>query len=337
MGNLMTIPIVFSANNYYIPYAAVAIQSIMEHGNKENDYRFYILHKGISDEFVLLLRGQVSRFSNSSIDFINVSNYISEYNFFVSRHISVESYFRLLIPYIFTNYDKVIYLDGDILCLADISELYNIELNGNLLSAVRDVGVSWYYRPKHFEYNTKIIYQVLLHLKKPEDYFNGGMQVLNAILFRKTYTLKYLFEFTASHEFQVHDQDVLNVLCEGKVHLLPFSWNFMRTSDAAYLPDHLKKQYLEAETNPKMIHFKPWNQGNYSPYLPFSEYFWKYAMQTPFYDIIIFRMKEKKLLASHSIEDQIFSDIKNRNGCGIKFIIKCFIIWVLSRFKKNPA
>jgi lipopolysaccharide biosynthesis glycosyltransferase len=332
----MTIPIVFSANNYYIPYTAVAIQSIMEHANRENSYRFYILHKDISEEFVYLLREQTSRFPNCLIDFIDVSNYISDYALFVSRQITVETYFRLLIPYILTDYNKVIYLDGDTLCLVDIAELYNTELNDNLLSAVRDVGVSWYYSPNHSEYASRI-YQVLLHLQKPENYFNAGMAVLNTDLFRKTFTLKYLFEFTASHEFQVHDQDVLNTLCEGKVRLLPFSWNFMKTDgDAEYLPEHLKKQYIEAKTNPKIIHFKPWTFGNYSPYLPFSEYFWRYAAQTPFYDLIISRMKEKKILPSHSIKEQIFLDIKNRNDCGIKFIIRCFIIWFLSIFKKNP-
>jgi lipopolysaccharide biosynthesis glycosyltransferase len=329
---MMTIPIVFSANNYYIPYASVAMRSIMEHSSKDNDYRFYILHKDISDEFAQLVREQVSWFSNCSVDFINVSNYISDYTFFISRHISVETYFRLLIPYIFTDYNKVIYLDGDTFCFVDISELYKIELNDNLSSAVRDVGVSWYYSQNHSEYNQKI-YQVLLHQKKPEDYFNAGMTVLNTDLFRKTFTQKYLFEFAASHEFQIHDQDVLNVLCEGKVHLLPFSWNFMRTSDSVYLPDHLKKQYLEAENNPKLIHFKPWNHGNYSPYLPFSEFFWKSAAKTPFYDLIISRMKEKGQLLSHSIKEQIFLNIKNRNDCGIRFIIKCFIIWFLSRIK----
>jgi lipopolysaccharide biosynthesis glycosyltransferase len=292
------------------------------------------LHKDISDEFVRLLREQLSRFSNCFIEFIDVSSYISKYDFFVSRHITIETYFRLLIPYIFINYDKVIYLDGDILCLIDISELYAIELNDNLLSAARDVGVSWYYSPKHSEYNSKI-YQVLLHLKKPEDYFNGGMQVLNIDLFRKTYTLNYLLEFVASHEFQVHDQDVLNTLCEGRVYLLPFLWNFMRTNNAIYLPEHLKKQYIEAENNPKIIHFKPWTYGNYTAYLPFSECFWKYATKTPFYDLIVSRMKEKKIIASHSIREQIFLDIKNRNNCGIKFIIKCFFIWIISRLKRN--
>jgi lipopolysaccharide biosynthesis glycosyltransferase len=329
----MTIPIVFSANDYFIPYTAVSIQSIMAHANKENDYRFYILHRDISDKFIRLLYEQTSQFPNCSIDFINVSEYISAYAFFVSRHISVETYFRLLIPYILMDYDKVIYLDGDILCLVDISELYKIELNNHLLSAVRDIGVSWYYSPSHSKYRSKI-YQVLLHLKNPEDYFNGGVIVFDTGFFRKIFTLKYLFEFAVSSKFQIHDQDVLNILCEEKVCLLPFTWNLMKTPDSIYLPEHLKKQYVEAENNPKIIHFKPWARGNYSPYLPFSELFWKYATQTPFYDLIISRMKEQKILATHSIRDQIFLDIKNRNNCGMRFIIKCLFIWIISRFKK---
>jgi lipopolysaccharide biosynthesis glycosyltransferase len=326
----MTIPVVFSADNNYIPYTAVAIQSIMENANKDDSYRFYILHKDVSDKFVRLLNEQLSQFSNCLIEFIDVSGYIVNYDFFVSRHLSIEAYFRLLIPYILPNYDKVIYLDGDIFCRVDISELYNLELNNNLLSAVRDIGVSWYYAPHHSEYYSQI-YHVLTHLRVPECYFNSGMLVIDTNLFRAAFTLEYLFDFSASHKFQVHDQDVLNTLCEGKVHLLPFKWNFMRTSEFIYLPENLKNQYIEAELNPKMIHFKPWTHGNYAPYLPFSEYFWNCAAKTPFYDLIILRMKEKKILASHSIREQIFLDIKNRNDCGIRFIIKCFFIWILSK------
>jgi lipopolysaccharide biosynthesis glycosyltransferase len=176
-----------------------------------------------------------------------------------------------------------------------------------------------------------------LHLQKPENYFNAGMAVINIDLFRKTSTQKYLFEFVSSHDFRVHDQDILNILCEGKARLLPFVWNFMKTSDSIYLPEYLKKQYTDAENNPKILHFKPWTHGNYSPYLPFSEYFWKYAAQTPFYDLIVSRMKENKMLVSHSIKEQIFLDIINRNNCGIRFIIKCFFIWIAGRFKKNSA
>jgi lipopolysaccharide biosynthesis glycosyltransferase len=327
----MTIPIVFSSDNNYIPYTAVAVQSIMENANKDNDYRFYILHKDVSDQFVHLINKQLSQFPNCLIEFINVSGYISNYDFFVSRHISIETYFRLFIPYILPNYDKVIYLDGDIFCRVDISELYNLELNDNLLAAVRDVGVSWYYAPRHSEYNSRIYY-VLMHLHVPESYFNGGMLVMNTNLLRKTFTLEYLLNFSTTHEFQIHDQDVLNTLCEGKVYLLPFTWNFMRTGDSVYLPENLKDQYIKAELNPKMIHFKPWTYGNYAPYLPFSECFWKCAAKTPFYDLIFLQMKEKKILASHSIRDQIFLDIKNRNNCGIRFIIKCFFIWFLGKF-----
>jgi lipopolysaccharide biosynthesis glycosyltransferase len=289
------------------------------------------LHKDISDEFVRLLREQLSRFSNCFIEFIDVSSYILKYDFFVSRHITIETYFRLLIPYILTDYHKVIYLDGDMVCRVDISELYTIELNDILLAAIRDVAVSWYYSPNGPKSMGKT-HQVLLHLQKPENYFNAGMLVLNTDLFRRTYTLKYLCDFATSRKFPVHDQDVLNALCEGKVYLLPSSWNFMATLNAIYLPERLRKQYIEAENNPKIIHFlrKPWTYGGY---LPFSEYFWKYPAQTSFYDLIISRMKEGKVLVS--IQEQIFSDIKNRNNCGMRFIIKCFSVWFLSRFKKN--
>jgi lipopolysaccharide biosynthesis glycosyltransferase len=206
----------------------------------------------------------------------------------------------LLIPYLFAEYDKVIYLDGDMLCFVDIAELYKTELFDNLLAVVRDVGVSWYYSPNHSQ-EKKGLYEVLLQLKKPEDYFCDGMCIMNTKLFREAFTMKELLDIAVSREWPIFDQDVFNFLCEGKVLLLPFFWDYMRTSDSKYLPENLKSQYLEAEANPKIIHFKPWTIGNYSPYLPYSEYFWKYAARTSFYDIIISRMKEKELLLSHPI------------------------------------
>ena len=331
----INIPIVFSANNYYIPYTSTAIQSIIENADKDRQYIFYILYQEMSDNNIALLKKQVSLFPQFSINFINVTKYIDKYDLFTSRHISLETYFRLLIPELLAEYQKAIYLDGDMICCTDIASLYDINLENYLLAAVRDVGVSWYYSPNHSE-EMKFLYSVLLHLKKPEDYFCAGMCILNIDLFRKTISTDEIFKLAASRQWQVHDQDVLNYLAENKTFLLPFHWNFMYTPNAKYLPEYLQNEYLEAKENPRIIHYKPWTYKNYIPHF---DLFWKYATRTPFIDIIIENMKEKGTVSDDSFESfaqQIILNIKKR-AVGLRFIlIDCPKAW-LSRDKKKRS
>ncbi|GHT66787.1 glucosyltransferase [Spirochaetia bacterium] len=325
------IPIVFSANNYYVPYMAVTIQSIMENASRNRQYIFFVFHREIGNENMDLLRKQIAVFPQFSIKFIDVTQYIGEYNLFVSKHVTIETYFRLLIPEILSEYQKAIYLDGDMICCTNIASLYDIDLENNLLAAVRDVGVSWYYSPEHTN-SIKSLYVVLLNLQNPDKYFCAGMTVFNIELFRKTISTDKLFELATSREWQVHDQDVLNFLAEGKTLLLPFHWNFMHTSLSKYLPEHLRKDYNEAEKNPKIIHYKPWDCASYIPHF---ELFWKYATRTPFIDVILERMEGKNLLSEQSFSDRILDNITHRKGLGLKFILlDCLKAW-LSRDKVN--
>jgi lipopolysaccharide biosynthesis glycosyltransferase len=331
-----SIPIVFSSNEYFTPYMAVAMQSIMENSNIEKKYAFFVLHRDISALTIDKLKKQIGFFSQFTVDFLNVEQSFNSYDFFINGHVTIETYFRLIIPEIFCEYEKVIYLDGDIICCVDIAELYNINLGDNLLSASRDIlGICRYYM---YYKNKKLTGTDIITLQDIDNYFNAGLLVINISQFRHTFLVKELFDFSLSHEWRCHDQDVLNVLCKGRVLFLPLAFNFCKDDHAAiYLPDNLKKEYLETINNPKIIHFmgpskKPWNNINHVPYF---EYFWKYATRTSFIEIIIRRMYEKKLILSISLADTIISNIKKREGLGLLFVLKCFKAWLFRRNKKS--
>jgi len=323
-------PIVFSANNYYVPYTATMIQSIMENAGNNRQYIIYILHQEINDENMELLKKQVLLFSNFSIKFINVTQYMSRYNLYISRQITIETYFRFLIPELLSEYKKAIYLDGDMICCADIASLFDIDIENCLLAAVRDLGVAWYYSNKSRE--RKYLYDcVMLKLKNIDEYFCAAMTVFNIEMFRKTITTDKLFELAMSRNWEIHDQDILNFLAEGKTFLLPYHWNFMHTEWAKYLPEYLRRDYYDAEKNPKIIHYKPWkNEFN----IPHFQQFWKYATRTPFIDEIIKRMEEKKLISAETIQEVIINNIKRRNGLGLRFILNCFKAWLFRKKKK---
>jgi lipopolysaccharide biosynthesis glycosyltransferase len=321
----MIVPIVFSSNNYFAPYMAVMIQSIMENSDPGGRYRIFILHRDIVLSTMEKLKGQAGKYPHFSLEFIDVGEFIGGYDFYTANRgdITAETYFRLLIPELFPGYEKVIYLDGDMVCTVDIARLYQVDLGLNLLASSRDIlGTGGYYRPENQK--ERFYKDRVLKIANPDDYFIGGMMVINIPLFRETISTRELLAFAASREWKAHDQDVLNVLCQGKTLLLPMEWDFTQDDDAAsYLPEPLKKEYFEAKRAPKIVHFaseskKPWqNAVN----VPRFELFWKYATRTPFIDMILDRMGERGLIGL-SYRERIFSDIKN-GKLGLRFILKC--------------
>ncbi|GHU62571.1 glycosyl transferase family 8 [Spirochaetia bacterium] len=335
-----TVPVVFTSSDYYVPYMSVTMQSIMENADKNKKYGFFILHQSISPESMKLLNVQVNCFSNFSIRYIDVTDYFKDFNPDISDsflHLTKEVYFRLLVPYIFDRYDKVVYLDTDMICFIDISKLYDFELHDNMLAASRGVMdiASYHKYGRNFETKDIITFDGLAALKNPDNYFNSGMLVFN--IKEWNISLDELFEFTISRNWRVLDQDLLNVLCEGKVLLLPLEYNFVdftQNDDShwclSYLPDYIKKEYIDAQKSPQIIHFqafykKPWNTNRYNVYF---EYFWKYATRTEYLTIIIDRMRKNNYIGTLGLREGVIYNIKNREGLGLRFIFQCFKAWL---------
>jgi lipopolysaccharide biosynthesis glycosyltransferase len=330
------IPIVFSVNDHYVSYMAVMMQSIMENSDKKKRYCFFVLYQNIDNNNIDLIKKQIYDFPQFSIEFIDVSQYIKKYNFFVSGYITVETYFRLLIPYLFFEYQKVIYLDGDMICCTDIASLFEIDLNNYALAGVLDWHIISYFFYPHSPdvINIKHKFEILFKLKNSCNYFNGGLIVFNIKLFQETISMQDLFDLAQSREWQFHDQDILNYLFEEKTLLLPFNWNLLINTTyyrLKYLPEQLQNEFNEAEKNPGIIHYKPYELDAYCPHF---ELFWKYATHTQFIGVIIERMKEKNLITTESFSERIISNIKHRKGISLRFIlVDCLKTW-LFRDKK---
>ncbi|MDR0868438.1 MAG: glycosyltransferase family 8 protein [Planctomycetota bacterium] len=322
------IPVCLAADEYYAPYMAVCIQSIMENAGKNRRYHFYILHRELSAATIAALQQQVAPFPQFAITFIDVTAHIDGYNFFCSRHISVEAYFRLLIPYLLHAAEKALYLDSDTICRCDVAELFDLDLRDNYLAAVRDHAVSDYYRHYHGR-DFKKLHAVLLSLKNPGDYFNSGMLILNARLVRETVSLPEMLALATSRQWQVHDQDVLNVFAAGKALLLPYRRNFMGylrlLSDAQrrHLPEKLREEYAQAERDPQIVHYKFWADIGATPY---SATVWRYAMKTPVLDVLLQRASAEGYCRPNLHIDGIRA-IKHRY-LGGRFLLEAVKAWL---------
>ena len=198
------------------------------------------------------------------------------------------------------QYRKVLYLDSDLILNADPAELFYTDVDGFLLAAAHDADTAGLYNG--FEPNKKNYMDNVLKIKEPYSYFQAGVILFNLEEFRKTYTTDEMLRFAASNNWELLDQDVLNYLAQGRYKAVDMCWNVMTDWRGIRIPQivsrapkYLRDEYMKAHEAPKIIHYagpdKPWQQEN----ADYGEYFWRYARECDYYEVIVQRFVEKML------------------------------------------
>ena len=275
-----------------------------------------------------MYKRQIQCFSQVNVNFVDVTPWVDEYNpknEGIVDHISVETFYRFLILEIMADYDRVLYLDSDMVINADVSPLFEFDFEDNLVAAVIDADYlanvnlkdDMTSRPKRssrLEYSTEV-----LHLEDPYSYFQAGLIVFNVTALRKKTSTAELMEMASSPKYIYMDQDILNEVCHGKILFLDMRWNVMMDHSLGlgranlikrFAPLEIKEQYFDSRKNPFIIHYagpeKPWKE----PSCDYALEFWEEAKKTPYYEIIIGRMcngdkKPEKLSLLHRLVRKI--------------------------------
>lgn len=287
------VPVVFAADNNYVPQLTTTIYSAMTNANPDRYYDVTVLQKDIAWENQERMRQfLLGRFKNLNLRFADVSREISGYDLTTSNaHISIETYYRFLIQTALPFYDKVLYLDSDIVINGDIAQLYDTELGDNLLAAVHDIDYQGNLNMndgKRLKYTNE-----KLHMKHPFQYFQAGVLVLNTKEMRKAYSIKQWLDYASDPDFIYNDQDVLNAHCEGRVVFLDWSWNVVhdcanRVANVfSFAPNDSYDAYIASRKDPKIIHYAGFEKPWVKPDCDFAPVYWSYARQTPFYEQLI--------------------------------------------------
>ncbi|MBF0601457.1 glycosyltransferase [Limosilactobacillus oris] len=169
-------------------------------------------------------------------------------------HLPLSAYYRILIPYLLPEVERVIYVDYDTLVIGNLTDLYNTNLHGNFLGVVRDLGVviknDW----------SKALLGMLY-----QNYFNSGVLLMDLTAFRK-YGLSWLlhqFIVASTPFFVLEDQDALNLFFKDAVEYVGIENNYVTKLFANGEVE--EKRQLEKI---KILHYlgpeKPWqNISNY--------------------------------------------------------------------------
>ena len=226
---MMTVPIVFAIDQNVVMQCGVTMTSLFLNAGKDTFYDVYILHDksklGV-DSQQRLQKAFPSR-DRYRISFVDVGNTFSDSEGLATGHITTATYFRLAIPALFPQFDKVIYSDIDIVFQQDLSRLYTDSLQqGELLAAALDLSID----REHY-FNSKMVTSIG---KSASDYFNAGFLVMNLAEMRKGDFLSQVAKHSKI-KYEQNDQDVLNILCNGRVQYLPSAYNFQPSHYAGYM------------------------------------------------------------------------------------------------------
>ena len=262
------IPIAFATDENYVPFLSVAICSIVEHISKQYNYKFYVLTTNLSQKSKD--RFKVYNTENTSVEFIDIGDKVNA----IKASLPLRDYYtdaifyRLFIPDLFPQYDKVLYLDCDMVCVRDIAELYNQELGDNVFGVVVEEVMSLVQSFSNYADN-------YLHVNC-KKYFNSGLLLINCKKYKEIDVFGRFLSMLGKVKFTVApDQDYLNVLCRDKVKYFDVGWNKMPTR---------KVDYPESEL--KIIHYKLFYKPWYYNDVVYEKYFWEYAKKTDFYEFL---------------------------------------------------
>ena len=227
------VPVMMGFDRGYMFPSGVAIHSVLEHADPSDRYRFYILTEeenvGMDDGFFELL---AAKFSNFTWEYRTIPAEVFANIQLSVRYSSAATYYRLLAARLLPELEYGIYLDGDIAVFGDIADMLDCCMADSgtffsdcYLAAAKDIGLRYGTDGFFARHRASIGFS-------NEDitgYFNAGVLVMNLKKIRED-GLEERFVSLLANNYTFVDQDILNMVCKGKVRYLPARFNIVANS-----------------------------------------------------------------------------------------------------------
>lgn len=269
-----TYNIVYATDDSFVSTMGVSIDSLLKNNKNAKKINLIVLNTDISKKNIEKLFRIVNKYENGSLKLIDAVNIEKKLSLNVEQDRgSVSQYARLFLNDIFDKkINRILYLDCDTLIDGSIYDLWNTDLHGKIIGALKDA-FSKYYRKN-------------IGLNKNDIMFNSGVMLIDLEKWRNSNIEQKLMNFIIQHKgiVQQGDQGVLNAILSKEVYPLNPQYNFVSIfSDYTYeqillyrhpVKFYSKKQIEQAAVKPIIIHFtssiftnRPWEEDCKNLYL----------------------------------------------------------------------
>lgn len=289
--------IVYATDDNFAEILGVSLVSLYENSKDVDDIIVYVLDSGISDENIEKLKSLPKKYSRSDLSFIKATDISKELSMNVNLDRgSLSQYARLFVSSVLpAKLDRVLYLDCDIIINKSISELWNLDIKGKTIAALKDA-FSKQYRKN-------------IDLEPDDIMFNSGVMLIDLDKWRRENIESKLLEFIRKKngKIQQGDQGALNAILsketfclEPRFNSVTIFYDFIYEEMMIYRKpvDFYPREEIElAVREPSIIHYttsflskRPWYEGCEHRYV--AEWF-KYKDMSPWSDKPLWTEKKK--------------------------------------------
>lgn len=248
-ASLETTHIAFCFDDNYAMPAGIAMSSVISN-NMDKNLVFHLFANNVTNE-------KISMFNQLNNDNVSIICYEIGDDFSINPdtlvlHVSASTCLRFVVPQILNKVtSRVLYLDCDVLCTNNLNELIHTDLSDKYAAVVPDVDKTQEKQCPACD----IPYG---------EYFNAGMIYINTDMWvDNNLTEKAFAMINSGKVYKFADQDVLNILMQGKTVFLPKIYNQLTSLTVGGNEDNL----LSEDT--VIIHYvtgnKPWYQLYLTP------------------------------------------------------------------------
>jgi lipopolysaccharide biosynthesis glycosyltransferase len=240
--------IVFCADRGVLPGLHVAAYSLLDHISPAvKQTHFTIFSDAFNETDMALLRETLLPLAKPfSLELRRVE--ASAFAGFPALNGSWATYYRLHAAQVMAV-DRFLYVDADILCEVDVSELQSLDLDG--------VPAGWVPEAPLSQAVDRGVAETLGN-SEVEPYFNAGVMLVNAVEWRRERVTEKAMDFIVRHRPMFHDQSALNYVLYQKARALDGKFNTM---------SNMRKNWPALKKPPgqsgRLVHFldypKPWD------------------------------------------------------------------------------
>lgn len=194
-----------------------------------------------------------------------------------NRRFGQVAWYRVFLPELLPEVDRVLYLDCDTIIRRNLSELWMTDLRGMPLGAVVN--------PLYPFMDCRFLDELGV---RAESYFNSGVLLFDLQKWRASELTEHLLVRAREQGRQEWpDQNALNVVLRDFWLPLPPAWNAQNTlfDLPMYMLAYDEAAIVEARANPAIIHFigpyKPWH---FRCKHKFRHLYWEHLANTPWRD-----------------------------------------------------
>ena len=271
------VPIAFAFDENLILPAEVAICSLLHNALPTTFYDIFILHGNNADLAGFGAQRIKEKYPNCNITLRNVGDSFA--GAYEIRGITNVTYYRLLIPTLIPEYEKIIYSDVDVIFREDLSHIYiSTVFEDEYVAGVRAL---MHNIPGYADY-----YSTKLGIS-PADVIYAGNIIINSKKIVEDNMVDVFCEMT-KEKFRFQDMDIINIACKDRIKYLEpaFCVTTYFTDFAVNQIEKLTAQWSMPSIMEAMdlgiVHYngqKPW-----TGYCVNFDIWWEYYRKSPFFN-----------------------------------------------------